>query len=283
MTTAEAAPGDAPRSGHLTAGGLRLHYLDWGGEGLPPLLLLHGGSAHAHWWDFVVPHLRGRLRCIALDLRGHGDSEWSPTRDYRLESHAADVAALAESLALRRFILAGHSFGGFVALTYARLAGAALAGLVIVDSRLRIGERSVRYMEALRKLPHPVYPSEAEAVRRFRLLPSGSAAPPERIAAMVRHGVRRRADGTWTLKFDRHSMASVPPQDLTPGLAVAAGPVLAIRGEHSTIVSPAALEEYRAARPDAELVEIAGAHHHVMLDQPEALAAALQRLAAGIL
>jgi pimeloyl-ACP methyl ester carboxylesterase len=262
----------APTSRHIDANGVRLHCLDWGDASQPALMLLHGGSAHAHWWDLVVPHLADGYRCLALDLRGHGESDWSPARDYRLDTHAADLAVVADALGAERFFLAGHSFGGFVALTFAGGVGARLRGLVIVDSRLRIGERSVRYMEALRKLPHPVYASEAEAIRRFRLLPSGSVAPPDVIGDMVRHGVRRRDDGTWTLKFDRHAMASVPAQDLGPALSATTCPVLAIRAEHSTIVSRDALEQYRTVAPRAELAEIADAHHHVMLDQPAVLA-----------
>src|SRR5215470_12474750 len=90
-----------PVDGFIDANGVRLHYVDWGHAGQPPLLLLHGGSAHAHWWDFVVPALGARHRCIALDLRGHGDSGWSTMLDYRLETHAADVAAAVDALDLR--------------------------------------------------------------------------------------------------------------------------------------------------------------------------------------
>jgi pimeloyl-ACP methyl ester carboxylesterase len=262
-----------PTSAHITADGIRLHYLDWGDPARPPLVLLHGGSAHAHWWDFVVPHLIDRYRCIALDLRGHGASAWSASHDYGLEAHAADVAALVAALELKHVALVGHSFGGFVAMVHAARPDARLSALVVVDSRVRIGERSARYLDALRKLPHPTYASEADAVRRFRLLPSGSSAAPEVLAHMVHHGIARRPDGTWTLRFDRHALASTPMQDLSPALASVRCPILVIRAQHSTIVSPASLDEYRAANPRVELSEIAGAHHHIMLDQPAALAA----------
>src|SRR6202008_2777537 len=99
----------------LPAAGLRLHVVDHGGRGRP-VMLLHGGSAHAHWWDFVVPHLGPKLRAFALHLRGHGDSEWSPHGAYRVADYAGDVGSLIESLGLERPTLVGHSLGAFVAL-----------------------------------------------------------------------------------------------------------------------------------------------------------------------
>ncbi len=169
---------DSPRNGFVDTGAVRLHYVDWGEPGQPPVLLLHGGSAHARWWDFVAPHLAGRYRCVALDLRGHGDSGWPATLDYRLAAHAGDVAAVTEALDLRDVAVVGHSFGGFVAMAFAGGAGPCLSALVIVDSRVRISQRAARFLEALRKLPHPHYASVEDATQRFRLLPTAHSAPP---------------------------------------------------------------------------------------------------------
>jgi pimeloyl-ACP methyl ester carboxylesterase len=262
----------APRDGFIDADGVRLHYVDWGEPGQPPVVFVHGGSAHARWWDFVVAHLAPRYRCVALDLRGHGDSGWPTSPDYRLATHAGDVADLIEALGLRDVAVVGHSFGGFVSMVYAPGAAARLARLVIVDSRPRIGERASRLLEALRKLPHPRYASLEEATRRFRLLPGATSAAPDVFAHVVRHGMTQMADGAWTLKFDRRAMSGTPPQDFSPGLAAVQCPILAIRGEHSDILTRTALAEFPAANPRAITAEIAGAHHHVMLDQPAALA-----------
>ena len=260
------------RGGFVAAGGVRLHYLDWGSHERPPLLLLHGGSAHARWWDFVIPHLLDAYRCVAFDLRGHGESEWPGTRDYSLAAHAGDVAAVVSALDLRDAAIVGHSFGGFVALVYAGAAGAHPAALVIVDSRARIGDRAARLMQALRKLPHPRYATLDEAVQRFRLLPTGTAAPAAVLAHVARHAMRQTADGAYTLKFDRRALSGAPAQDLTPALRSVRCPILAVRGSESQIVSRAALAEFSAANPRVRTAEIAGAHHHVMLDQPAELA-----------
>src|SRR5207249_1787950 len=76
-----------PTERQLQGNGLPLHLLDWGTPGQPPVLFLHGGSLTAHTWDLVCLALRQRYHCQALDLRGHGDSGWSPDADYSLEAH----------------------------------------------------------------------------------------------------------------------------------------------------------------------------------------------------
>jgi pimeloyl-ACP methyl ester carboxylesterase len=266
-----AASGPPAVDGFVDTDAVRLHYVDWGSPRQPPVVFLHGGSAHARWWDFVVPHLADRYRCVALDLRGHGDSGWA-ARDYGLDAHAADVAALIAALGLRDVALVGHSFGGFVAMRFAPRALTSLSALVVVDSRPCISTRSARFLDALGKLPQARYASVDDAVRRFRLLPAATSARPGIVEHVVRHGIKPTGDGAWTLKFDRRAMGSTPAQDLSPALAAVRCPILAIRGQHSSIVSPAALVEFPSANPRAVTAEIPDAHHHLMLDQPEALA-----------
>src|SRR5262245_32909646 len=84
-------PVSLPSSHHLVVGGLRLHYLDWGTAGRPPIVFLHGGALTAHTWDVVCLALRSEYRCLALDQRGHGDSEWSPVMDYGADAHRDDL------------------------------------------------------------------------------------------------------------------------------------------------------------------------------------------------
>src|SRR5262249_38420236 len=82
---------------------MRFHYLDWGTRGRPPILFLHGGGLNAHTWDLVCLALRGQHHCLALDQRGHGDSEWSPQMDYTTESQVGDLEAFVDHLGLDRF------------------------------------------------------------------------------------------------------------------------------------------------------------------------------------
>jgi len=98
--------------------GSRLHYLDYGTAGRSPILCVHGGAAHGHWFDFFAPGFVPDFHVRALDFRGHGDSQWMNPPDYTYEVHAADLAAVAEKLDLRDFVLIGHSMGGLVSLVY---------------------------------------------------------------------------------------------------------------------------------------------------------------------
>ncbi len=274
MTAPEPAPCASAVHGTIAAHGVTLHYLDWGGDG-PPLLFLHGGSAHAHWWDPVIVRLGRSYRCVALDLRGHGASTRPLDGDYRLEAHAADVAAAIDALALAGCGLIGHSFGGWIALLHAATPTARIGALAIIDSRLQIGQRSARLLEALRKLPHPRYATREEAITRFRLMPAATCAAPALLAHVAAEAVRAAPDGTWTLAFDRRALAGASARDFAPALRAVRCPVLAVRGTCSTVVDAAALQAYHDAAPATALAEIDGAYHHVMLDRPEALAAVL--------
>jgi hypothetical protein len=82
-----------PEDVQFVAGNIRLHYLDWGSAGRPLLVFLHGAALNAHTWDIVCLALRDRFHCVALDQRGHGDSEWSPEMDYTPAAHGRDLRA----------------------------------------------------------------------------------------------------------------------------------------------------------------------------------------------
>ena len=119
-TTSGAAPVATPAtSRHVQAAGLRLHYLDYGKDGGRPMLCVHGGAAHAHWFDFVAHGFNGTHHVRAIDLRGHGDSEWAPHPDYSYERFAADLDEAVRTLDLHDFTLVGHSMGGMISLLYA--------------------------------------------------------------------------------------------------------------------------------------------------------------------
>ena len=107
---------EAPRcvSRNVLVGGLRLHLLEWGPSSGPPVVLLHGGYQSAHTWDLVALSLSRRYRVIAVDLRGHGDSEWPRDREASLTALATDVRDVVEELDLGAVAVIGHSLGGLV-------------------------------------------------------------------------------------------------------------------------------------------------------------------------
>ena len=110
-----------------------MHYLDWRNAHAPLLILIHGISDHAHSWDWTARALAQRFHVVAFDLRGHGDSQWSPDGAYLLAYHVADLVELIESLGREKATIIGHSFGGSVASRYAGLYPDRTERLVLVD------------------------------------------------------------------------------------------------------------------------------------------------------
>ncbi len=252
----------------VSANGLRLHYREWARPGAGSVVLLHGGSAHAHWWDLFAEAIADRYHVYALDLRGHGDSEHSRPPAYRLNDYAQDLAVFVDNTVREPVRLIGHSLGGLVATLYAAAAPEQIRALVVVDTSLRITAAGARYMARLQRFPQPVYRSREDAVRRFRLLPTHTTAAPAVLEHVAGCGIRQLADGQWTLKFDREAMAPNAPRDLAPLLAALHRPVLLVRGAHSALLSATAMAALQASAPHARAAEIPDAHHHVMLDNP---------------
>ena len=108
-----------PTSTTLTVNGLRLHYLDWGNASAPPLVCVHGYTSSAQTFNVVARHVMDRAHVIAPDVRGHGESAWSPTGAYTYADQASDLAGFVDQLGLERFTLIGTSMGGIIAMTYA--------------------------------------------------------------------------------------------------------------------------------------------------------------------
>lgn len=272
----------AAQSRFVRVNGIRLHVLEWGACAQRPVLLVHGGSAHAHWWTFVVPALAEHHRVLAVDLRGHGDSDWADPPDYAIETHAADIAGVATALELTDLGVVGHSLGGLVTIASAATLAPRLSAVALIDTTGRISPRSLRYLTALSHWPHPVYASQGEGLRRFRLLPSANTATRAVREHVAAHALRSTVEGTWTLKFDRRALALPQPVDLGAQLREIQVPTLLVRGALSTHVSADAFAELLSALRHGTTAEIAGAHHHVMLDAPDDLARVLVDFFAGV-
>jgi pimeloyl-ACP methyl ester carboxylesterase len=93
---------------------LRLQLAEWGAAGAAPALLLHPLAAHSHWWDGAAPILARRFHVVALNLRGHGGSDWARPAAYRAGDYAADIVAVLDALGWRSPLVIGHSLGGYV-------------------------------------------------------------------------------------------------------------------------------------------------------------------------
>src|SRR5216683_8053790 len=123
-----------PQSHEFHLGRMRFHYLDWGNKHLPPIVFLHGGALNAHTWDLCCLALRDEYHCIALDQRGHGDSDWAEDADYSIGAQLQDTKGFVDKIGLDKFILIGMSLGAINSLAFAIAHPERLTNLVIIDA-----------------------------------------------------------------------------------------------------------------------------------------------------
>ena len=253
----------------VEANGLKLHYLDYGTAGRPPMVCLHGGAAHAHWFDFVAGGFTADHHVRALDLRGHGDSEWADPPVYSFDKYASDVAEVVEKLDLHDFVLVGHSMGGMVSLVYAATHPGRVGRLVLVDTTMQLSKESVAGLRDLGTRPAKDYATQEELIRRYRLQPEGpKLAAPEVIRHVAGNSGRQTAEGPWRHKFDRNLYAIFERLDGKPYWNHIKIPALLIKGEHSDRVNEKIFEEVKARSTRVELVEVPESDHHITLDNP---------------
>lgn len=255
-----------------------VHLADFGSDGAP-LILTHGMAAHTHWWDEVAPLLKG-FRAVALDFRGHGDSEWAADGVYGSATWTADIEEARRRLGWERFLLVGHSMGARIAIDYAERNPARLRGLVGVDFVPDVYDTGKRKFERPRTRPQPVYDDPGPMARRYRLQPPGTLLSPERLEALGRLSLRA-AGPRWTWKFDWRAF-TFPYGPVWPQLPRVSVPTLLVRGELSAIVSSEQLRRMAAELPRGRALEIPGAYHHVPLDKPAELARAILDFAAEL-
>jgi pimeloyl-ACP methyl ester carboxylesterase len=253
----------------VQAGSLALHLLEWGSPDHPALCFLHGGSAHAHWFDGVAPAFADRYHVISLDQRGHGESPWPRPAAYSTQDFAGDLVALMDALGWARAVIVGHSMGGHNAMAFAAWHPERVRGLVIVDSRPSIPEERLGRLRKRGWRALSLHPTLEAAVAAFRLLPRETVADPALLAHLARAGVVQR-DGGWQYRFDPEANRERRPVDTLNLLPRIAAPSLIVRGEWSPVLPRDLAEQMRATIPRSTLIEIAGVYHHLVLDRPEA-------------
>lgn len=256
------------------ADGNVLNCVDFGGAGQPPILLIHGGAAHARWWDFVAPALIASHHVIALDQRGHGDSEWTREWGYGTRHYVADLRTLISVWGLGAPILVGHSMGGHNVMCYAGLHSETLRAIVVIDSPPSYPDHAVAMLREFAEKPARRFDSHAEAIAGFRTIPSDTIATREVLDHVAEHSFRLASDGKWEYKSDRRTMRR-EPMKAWEGLARLKCPALFLKAETS-VLKPGLAERMVAAMPRGRLAIVPESHHHVLLDNPGGLAAALR-------
>jgi esterase len=262
-------------------GGLALHLLEWGTPGQPALCFLHGGSAHAHWFDRVVPAFADRFHVISLDQRGHGESAWPDPAAYATEDFATDLLGVMAALGWERAVVAGHSMGGHNAMAFSAWHPERVRALVIVDSRPSIPEERLGRLRRRGWRALSLHPTVDAAVAAFRLLPRETVADPALLAHLARAGVIQR-DGGWQYRFDPEANRQRRPVDTMALLPRIVAPTLIVRGEWSPVLPPDLAARMGSIIPHATLAEIPGVYHHLVLDRPEAFVQVLDDFLRGL-
>jgi pimeloyl-ACP methyl ester carboxylesterase len=272
-----AALGSAHDDGIVVVDGCPVHYARWGRTGCPGIVLVHGGAAHAHWWDHVAPLLAGDCCVIALDLSGHGDS--GRREHYPTETWASEIVAVAEDGGIEGPpLVIAHSMGGWVAITAAAEHGNHLAGIVVLDAPVR--EKAPEELAAASGAafgPLRTYPTLEAALARFRTVPDQPTSLPYVLDHVARTSVHE-IEGGWTWKFDPKIFdRPVPTGELLRRVRCR---VALFRSEHGLVTPDIGAYMYEQLGRIAPVVEVPLAYHHVMLDQPIPLVTGLRTLLA---
>ena len=275
-----------PTSQSFISQRLRLHYADWGNPEAPPLILLHGGRDHCRNWDWVAQDLRKDYHIIAPDLRGHGDSAYSPSGDYSMSAFVYDLAQLIHQQHLEPVKIVAHSLGGSIALRYTGAFPETVSKLVAIEGLgpppAVLAERASR--SAAERMRHWVAETRALAgriPRRYatieealgRMQGENKHLTPEQARYLTVHGVAQNEDGTYSWKFDNY-VRSFSPVDFTAeelqGLwRNISCPILLVNGKESWASNPERDGQLAFFR-NARVVEFDRAGHWVHHDRLDA-------------
>jgi pimeloyl-ACP methyl ester carboxylesterase len=263
---------DPHRDGYVVVDGLRLHHVEHAAPSAPssvPLVLLHGVTGHATVWHEVAARLRGARRVIALDMRGFGDSQWSPTNAYTTNDHASDVVAILDALDIAEADIVGSSWGALVAIAVASRAPERVARLGLVDIEPSFAQGETDLMPRPRSFASHAAVVAHEAAAN----PHADHVLLELVAAA---GTRSDHDGNLVPKHDPFFFERWPfrGDDWWDVLPQIAAPTLVVHAGES-FVREEVTQRMAATLPAGRHVEIPGSTHVVPIDAPAPLSTAL--------
>ena len=292
--------------------GAAIELLTWGDVGRPGLIFVHGNSAHADWWSFLAPFFAEDHRVAAISFSGMGASDWRES--YAFDTFAAEIFECGQAAGLYEAdvgpVYVGHSFGGSQVFYSACRHPERMSRAILVDTGFG-GPPSLEQMEAWRKAeeaagrsvpsmrgmahrtrPNRVYASLPEALARFRFMPPqvpGNLYIADYIArrslkrAPLPDGARA-ADGSnegWTWRFDPFFWQKIDRSAMSDVDAAHAAPMAQIYGDRSDIIRRHGSHSQGFIPPSAPRIVIPDSEHHIMVDQPLALVAAIRALLAA--
>jgi len=263
----------------ITVNGLRLHYLDWGAEGKQPFIMLHGIGRIAHSFDHIAPHFHKDYHVIALDMRGHGDSQWSPEAAYLVEDYARDLEAFLDQLRLRDVILLGNSTGGRVVQYYAGTHPERMAKLIVEDvGPERTDEIAFGFAHRV-EVEQNGWASEDELVSS--LMRSGGKTSEQLQRNYAHFGSKRREDGRIVWKRDPNLVKGFIPTELWDQVLQIRCPTIYILGGASLIVPERTQQRLRESLPAVQIVTMPKLGHYPDQEAPEDYVRIVQKFLSG--
>lgn len=257
-----------------TVGGLNLSYQEWGNPEAPPIIMLHGFGVSGHMFDEFADRMQDRYRLLALDQRGHGDSDWATDGDYSRTSFVEDLEGFRKALGIERFILIGHSMGGLNSVAYSSAYPQHVRALVLVDVGPESAKEGVDNIVRFTRGPDELEFEEfVELAHRFN-----QRRTMENIRERMRHRLKQTETGKWTWKFDKRfrqpdsglRIGNVENGDSWALFRGVRAPTLLIRGAESDVLPQPIAERAATEMQRARLIVVAGAGHSVPGDNPDA-------------
>ncbi|MFM9852944.1 MAG: alpha/beta fold hydrolase [Sphingomonadaceae bacterium] len=282
-----------PTSHSFISQRLRLHYADWGNVDAPPLLLVHGGRDHCRSWDWVAAELAQDWHVIAPDLRGHGDSAWSPDGNYETSAFVYDLAQLIHQLDLSPVTIVAHSLGGNVCLRYTGLYPETVRKLVAIEGlgpspMIQAERAAIPLADHWRKWISDKRAAAGRLPKRYatiddalaRMQAENAYLTDEQARHLTIHGVNRNEDGTWSWKFDNHlniwPFFDMPNEQLQALWSAITCPTLLLYGANSWASNPQ--NDGRIVHfASAQVIEFEEAGHWLHHDQFDRFMAELKR------
>jgi len=278
------ARAQSPQDRFADVGGMRLHFLDWGGAGKQPMILLHGIGRVAHTFDHVAPHFVSKYHVLAVDMRGHGDSGWDPKGAYLVEDYVKDIEGLAMQLGLRNIVLWGNSTGGRVAQVFAGMHPELVAGVIAEDvGPERPREVADGVTTRMKQEDERGWASEETLLTELK---TQNARTPEAVLrAYVKFGSKRRPEqegGRVIWKRDPAIANGFVPTDLWRFVREIKAPIIYVLGGRSTIVPAATQTQLKQTLSQVQIETLPGLGHYPSEENTQEFLVVVDRFLTGL-